>query len=209
VSTQNHDQVGNRAAGERLGALVGEGRLHVAAALLLTSPFTPMLFQGEEWGASTPFQYFTDHADADLGRAVSEGRRHEFVRFGWDPGQVPDPQDDATFRRSQLDWTEPARQPHAGLLDWYRQLVALRRRHPDLGDPRLDRIEVEVDSRQGWLATRQGRVQVLANLGPDDHAFPAPAPVTVLARSHPAVAVGAGAVVVPPDAVAIVEASDG
>ena len=102
VATQNHDQVGNRAAGERLAALMTDGRLRVAAALLLTAPFVPMLFLGEEWAASTPFQYFTDHEDAELGRAVSEGRRREFAAFGWDPSGVPDPQDPATFERSRL-----------------------------------------------------------------------------------------------------------
>ena len=119
VSTQNHDQVGNRAVGERTSALMSDGRLRVAAALLLTSPFVPLLFQGEEWGATTPFQYFTDHTDPELGRAVSEGRRREFAAFGWDPQAVPDPQDPATFERSKLDWTEEigsaARQP-AGLV---------------------------------------------------------------------------------------------
>ena len=88
VAAQNHDQVGNRAAGERLAAMVDEGRLKAAAALLLTTPFTPLLFQGEEWAASTPFQYFTDHADPGLGKAVAEGRRREFAAFGWNPGQL-------------------------------------------------------------------------------------------------------------------------
>ena len=102
VCTQNHDQVGNRALGERrTAALMSEGRLHVAAALLLTSPFVPMLFQGEEWGAATPFQYFTDHDDPELAEAVRAGRRAEFAAFGWDPESMPDPQDLATFERSQ------------------------------------------------------------------------------------------------------------
>jgi maltooligosyltrehalose trehalohydrolase len=90
---QNHDQVGNRAVGERLAALISTGRLKIAAALVLTAPFVPMLFQGEEWAASTPWLYFTDHQDPDLGRAVSEGRRREFAAFGWKPDDIPDPQD--------------------------------------------------------------------------------------------------------------------
>ncbi|MGZ3678250.1 MAG: malto-oligosyltrehalose trehalohydrolase, partial [Ktedonobacterales bacterium] len=89
---QTHDQVGNRARGERSSALLSPRRLKVAAALVLTAPFVPMLFQGEEWGATTPFQYFTDHQDANLARAVSEGRRNEFAAFGWNPDDVPDPQ---------------------------------------------------------------------------------------------------------------------
>jgi maltooligosyltrehalose trehalohydrolase len=212
VSTQNHDQIGNRAVGERLATLVGEGRLRVAAALLLTSPFTPMLFQGEEWGASTPFQYFTDHPDPELGRAVSEGRRNEFGHFGWDPEQVPDPQDEATFHRSRLDWSERDREPHAGLLGWYRELIALRRARPELADPRLDRVDVRFDEDRRWLAVRRGRLLVLANLGDDEHAFQLPdtrqLPV-VLARSNDAVRMDPGSVTVPPDAVAIVDPQEG
>jgi maltooligosyltrehalose trehalohydrolase len=217
VCAQNHDQIGNRAVGDRLGALVGEGRLRVAAALLLTSPFTPMLFQGEEWGAATPFQYFTDHPDPDLGRAVSEGRRGEFSHFGWSADDVPDPQDAATFDRSRLDWSERDREPHAGLLDWYRRLITLRREHPELADPRLDRVDVVFDEERRWLVVSrgtsaiQGTVQVLVNLGEHEHEFPMPAvgglPV-VLAGSHDAVRVELGSVTVPPDAVAIVELAD-
>src|SRR5262249_5870212 len=117
---QNHDQVGNRAAGDRSSMLMSVGRLKVAAALVLCAPFVPMLFQGEEWGAGTPFQYFTDHHDPDLGRAVSEGRRNEFAAFGWRAEDVPDPQDAATFERSKLDWAELDKDPHADVLAWYR-----------------------------------------------------------------------------------------
>lgn len=117
VSTQNHDQVGNRAIGERSSALMSEGRLKIAAALLLTSPFVPLLFQGEEWAAGTPFQYFTDHPDPELGRAVSEGRRREFSYFGWEPQDVPDPQDPATYQRSKLDWSEVTGGVQEGMLE--------------------------------------------------------------------------------------------
>lgn len=207
VCTQNHDQIGNRAVGDRLGALVDERRLKVAAALLLTSPFTPLLFQGEEWGASTPFQYFTDHADTALGRAVSEGRRSEFRSFGWEPEQVPDPQDETTFRRSQLDWSELARGPHAGLLDWYRRLIRLRRQRSELAEPRLDRVEVAIDEEGRRLVVSRGRVLVLVNLG-DEHSFHVADPV-LLAGSDGAVVVDVDRVVVPCDAVAIVETVKG
>ena len=171
VSTQNHDQVGNRAAGERSSALMSDGRLRIAAALLLTSPFVPLLFQGEECGASTPFQYFTSHSDPELGRAVSEGRRAEFAAFSWDEkgegeAGVPDPQDPATFERSRLDWAERDGERHASLLDWYRTLIALRRRVPALTDPRLDRTRTDCDPAAGWLVVRRGPVAVAANLGP-------------------------------------------
>ncbi|HUF91415.1 MAG TPA: malto-oligosyltrehalose trehalohydrolase, partial [Candidatus Limnocylindria bacterium] len=110
---QNHDQVGNRAGGERSSHLMSVGRLKIAAALVLVPPYVPLLFQGEEWGATAPFQYFTEHEDPGLGRAVSEGRRREFAGFGWQPEDVPDPQAPETFLRSRLDWSETAREPHA------------------------------------------------------------------------------------------------
>ena len=170
VCTQNHDQVGNRAAGERTAALVSDGRLRIAAALLLTSPFVPMLFQGEEWGAGTPFQYFTDHDDPGLGRAVSQGRRAEFAAFGWDPGDVPDPQDAATFERSRLNWDEASSGRQAGLLAWYRRLIALRRQIPALADPRLDRVTTECDPGQAGWSSAAGRspwpVTLAAEPGP-------------------------------------------
>ena len=139
ICTQNHDQVGNRAAGERLSQLVGPDALRYAAALLLTSPFVPMLFMGEEWGASTPFRYFTDHADPALAKAVSEGRRSEFRDFGWDPADVPDPQDPATFEASKLRWDEVERGDHAALLEWYRTLIARRRELSGRGRTRAPR----------------------------------------------------------------------
>jgi maltooligosyltrehalose trehalohydrolase len=163
VCTQNHDQVGNRALGERLSQLVGPGRLRIAATLLLTAPFTPMLWQGEEWGASTPFQYFTDHADPDLGRAVREGRRSEFAAFGWDPEQVPDPQDLATFERSKLVWDERAEPEHAALLAWYRTLIRLRRELPEITDPR---VATDAAVELGVVRVQRGPLLVLANLGP-------------------------------------------
>lgn len=108
---QTHDQVGNRAQGERIAHLTGMGKAKIGAALVLTSPFVPMLFHGEEFAASSPFQYFTDHDEDALAHAVSEGRRREFAAFGWKPEDVPDPQDAETFRRSKLDWAELDEEP--------------------------------------------------------------------------------------------------
>ncbi len=161
---QSHDQVGNRARGERLSTLVGEGRARMAAALVLCSPFVPMLFQGEEWGAFTPFQYFTDHPDPELGRAVSEGRRREFAAFGWKPEDVPDPQDPATFERSKLDWAEPGTSPHAELLEWHRRLVALRREHR-LHEGGFASVDVRYDEDGRWFVLDRGPLKVLCNLG--------------------------------------------
>jgi maltooligosyltrehalose trehalohydrolase len=204
VATQNHDQTGNRAAGERSAALMSDGRLRVAAALLLTSPFVPMLFQGEEWGASTPFLYFTDHADPGLGRTVSDGRRHEFSSFGWDPDSVPDPQLLATFERSRLNWAEPQQEPRAGLLAWYRRLIALRREIPALTDPRLDRTSTEYDQDAGWIVVRRGSVAVASNLGDSTWTFPVGPSAELLAASAPSVERTARHLTLPPDTVAIV-----
>jgi maltooligosyltrehalose trehalohydrolase len=165
VCLQNHDQVGNRAAGERSSALMSTGLLRVGAALVLTAPFVPMLFQGEEWGASTPFLYFTDHVDPELATAVSQGRKREFAAFGWDESAVPDPQDESSFVRSRLDWDEIAREPHAGLLAWHRELIALRRRLPALRDGDLSAVCVRVDEEHRWLVMERHGVTVAANLG--------------------------------------------
>jgi maltooligosyltrehalose trehalohydrolase len=203
VFTQNHDQVGNRAAGERSAALMSPGRLRVAAALLLTAPFVPLLFQGEEWGASTPFLYFTDHEDPQLGQAVSDGRRREFATFGWAPEDVPDPQDPATFARSQLLWAELQEDEHAGLLDWYRRLIALRRAVPALGDPRLDRIAVDYNEGDGWLHVRRGPVIVAANLGGATASLPVSGSARLLEASDPAVNLAGRSLSLPPDTVAV------
>ncbi len=202
--SQNHDQVGNRAAGERTAALVSTARLKVAAALVLTSPFIPLLFQGEEWGASTPFQYFTDHQDADLGRAVSAGRRREFAAFGWDPEDVPDPQDPATFERSKLDWSELEPEPHHQLLHWYRRLIQLRREVPDLADGRLDRVQVTYDEDGRWLVVLRGRATITCNLGSGDARLPATG--RLLAASEPGVSVDDGSILLPPDSVGVLVA---
>jgi maltooligosyltrehalose trehalohydrolase len=136
VCLQNHDQVGNRALGERLHHQIDPAAYRAASALLLTAPETPLLFMGQEWGATTPFQYFTDH-HAELGRLVTEGRRAEFRHFKAfsDPAaraRIPDPQAAATFLRSHLDWAETERAPYAATLALYRALLALRHSEPAL-----------------------------------------------------------------------------
>jgi maltooligosyltrehalose trehalohydrolase len=160
VCSQNHDQIGNRARGERLSMLVDVPKQKAIAALTLLSPFVPLLFQGEEWGAQTPFLYFTDHEDAELGRLVSEGRAREFQSFRWG-GEVPDPQDDSTFERSKLDWAETAKPRHAEILDWYRALIALRQsrfRHDAPGKP-----EVLFDVNAQWLRFEYAGVLAMFN----------------------------------------------
>ena len=161
---QTHDQIGNRAKGERSSHLMSVGRLKIAAALVLTAPFIPMLFQGEEWGATSPFLYFTDHDDPELARNVTEGRRREFAAFGWKPEEIPDPQAVETFERSKLIWSEREAEPHAGLLAWHRRLIELRRKIPSLSDGRLDRVGVSFDENGKWLVVNRGPVVVACNL---------------------------------------------
>jgi len=167
VSAQNHDQVGNRAAGERLGHLVKPEQLRSAAALLLSAPFVPLLFQGEEWAASTPFPYFTD-LDPELGARVTAGRAQEFAAFGWRPEDIPDPQDPATFASAVLRWDERDEPEHAAMLAWYRELIARRRATPGLAAGPLDDVEVDLDEAAGRLVLRRraAGVEVEARLSP-------------------------------------------
>ena len=182
---QNHDQVGNRARGERSAALVSTGRLQIAAALVLLGPFVPMLFAGEEWAASTPFQYFTDHQDAELGRLVSEGRRREFASFGWDPADIPDPQDPATFERSKLRWSELDEEPHATMLRWHRDLIGLRASMPALRDGDRSAVSVDSDEAGRWLVLRRHGLTVACNWGDTAAELPVRAAPEVLANVTP------------------------
>ncbi|ANW17549.1 malto-oligosyltrehalose trehalohydrolase [Streptomyces clavuligerus] len=168
---QNHDQIGNRAAGDRLAASLSPGLLACAAALVLTGPFTPMLFMGEEWGARTPWQYFTDHTDPALAAAVREGRRREFAAQGRPAEEVPDPQDPATRDRSCLDRSEREREPHARLLAWHRELIALRRAWPDLTDPDLGAVRVAYDEDTRRLVVRRGALRIAVNPAPEPAAL--------------------------------------
>ncbi len=174
--TCTHDQVGNRAVGDRPSAYLDGGQLAIKAALVLFSAFTPMLFMGEEWGARTPFLYFTSHTDPVIGAATATGRKAEFAEHGWSTDDVPDPQDPATFARSVLDWTEPARPDHARLFACYQALLALRRDRAEITDPWLTRVEVDYDEDDRWIAVRRGPLRLLCNLSPD--------PVTVEAHGR-------------------------
>ncbi len=165
VANQNHDQIGNRARGDRLAEHLDDDQLACAALLTLAGPFTPMLFMGEEWAASTPFQFFTSHPEPELGTATAEGRIAEFEQMGWDPADVPDPQDVETFHRSRLDWDELATGRHAVVLDCYRRLGRLRRELPQLTDPSFSSVECSVEGR--LLTMRRGDLLVVVNTGDD------------------------------------------
>ena len=197
---QDHDQIGNRALGDRVSASLSRGRLLAGAALVACAPFVPMLFMGEEWGTRRPFPYFVDHTDPELADAVREGRRREFAAFGWDPSAVPDPQDPATAASAVLDWDAVDDPVHGEVLAWWRALLALRRTRPDLTDGRLDRVDAAFDEAAGWLVLRRGTVTVAVNLGQEAAAVPVGTGTVVLA-STPGFAPGRA---LPPDAVVVV-----
>ncbi len=147
VFIQNHDQVGNRARGERLSELVTHEQRKLAAAMLLLSPYVPLLFMGEEYGETNPFLYFVDHGDAELVEAVREGRRREFASFGW-TGSIPDPGAEETFLRSRLEREKAVRPPHSQLARLYHDLISLRRSEPALR-PGAARYRVASDVEAG------------------------------------------------------------
>jgi maltooligosyltrehalose trehalohydrolase len=163
VCSQNHDQVGNRATGDRLGHIVSYEAAKVAAAAVLLSPFVPLLFMGEEYGEPQPFQYFTSHGDEALIAAVREGRRAEFASFHWEE-QVPDPHDPATFARSKLTHREREDGPHGTLWRFYQELLRLRRTRPALAALDLQSLDVHADEASKTLAVRRwaGDDQTLA-----------------------------------------------
>jgi maltooligosyltrehalose trehalohydrolase len=152
ISNQNHDQVGNRATGDRLSALVPPDALRLAAALLLLAPYVPMLFMGEEYGELAPFLYFVSHSDRELVEAVRKGRHEEFESFGW-AGEVPDPQAAETFARSRIHFELGNEGEHARLRALYRELLAIRREEPALR-PGAARITVRSDPSERWIAMR-------------------------------------------------------
>jgi maltooligosyltrehalose trehalohydrolase len=204
---QTHDQIGNRAGGERASALLSEGLLRIGAALVLMSPYTPMLFMGEEWGASTPWQYFTDHDDAELAESVRHGRRNEFKEFGWRPEDVPDPQDPQTVEASRLDWAELDKQPHRSILEWHRALIALRGAEPDLI---TGATSVTYDEAARWLVVRRGRLAVVCNLAGSAQTVPLPGSFDSVLLTSAEVAAPAGdGLQLEPETVAVVRLAVG
>ncbi len=198
---QDHDQVGNRARGERIDAIAGIAAARVAAALVLTSPFIPLIFQGEEFAASSPFLFFADHEDEAMRASVSEGRKKEFAAFGW-TGEIPDPESPETFSRSKINWQEMETQntanEHRAMLDWYRKLLALRREQPALHSADLRRVQVNFEETGRWLLMTRDNIQVVCNFA----AVPRTISIarkgsTVLAASATGVEVNAGNVRVP------------
>lgn len=201
---QDHDQIGNRAAGDRLSQSLSSARLEVAAVLTLSAPGTPMLFMGEEWGASTPWQFFTSHPEPELAAATREGRTAEFARMGWDESLVPDPNDPATFERSKLDWSELDAPAHARLLSLYRAMSRLRRTHPELTDPDRRGHGAESGGAGRWILHRD-TAAIYVNLSAQPWTIPLAGRevwlATTTAHEWP---VEAGPLVLSPDSTAIV-----
>ncbi|MEW1822260.1 malto-oligosyltrehalose trehalohydrolase [Arthrobacter sp. NPDC080031] len=202
VCNQNHDQIGNRAAGDRLSSSLSYGRLALAAVLTMTSPFTPMLFMGEEFGASTPWQFFTSHPEEWLAEATAKGRLKEFERMGWDPALVPNPQDPETFERSKLKWEEAHDGDHARLLDLYRALANLRRSTPELAGGGFTDTHVDFSEEGKWLVLSRGAVRVACNFG--DRTLTKDMDGEVLLATDSAAAVGNGKLTLPGESAAVV-----
>jgi maltooligosyltrehalose trehalohydrolase len=201
---QNHDQAGNRAVGDRISHIVGLDRAKIAAALVLTSPFIPLIFQGEEWAASSPFQYFADHDDPNLKRAVSDGRKREFSAFGWNPDEIPDPEDAATFHRSRLRWDEQADPQHAEMLAWYRELIRLRRTTPCLNDGEPRNLRVFYDEQETWIRVERGTITVICNLGAEPRQFRLPKHSRIVLDSGAGLWISEDSVSLPPDSIVII-----
>lgn len=165
VCSANHDQIGNRARGDRPGHSLDDDQLAVAALLTLTTPFTPLLFQGEEWAASSPFPFFSSHPEPGLGQAVHEGRLAEFADMGWDAGEVAPPQAQETFASAKLVWGELGEGRHATILAVHAELVRLRRELSELSNPAMTGTRCSYDEDARWFCMRRNGLAVVVNFG--------------------------------------------
>jgi maltooligosyltrehalose trehalohydrolase len=195
--------VGNRAIGDRLEQIVGMERAKAALGLALTAPFIPLLFQGEEYAASTPFQYFADHEDPEMAKAVSAGRKKEFAAFGWNEDEIPEPESMETFERSKLKWDEIQHGKHAEILDWVRKLICLRRGSLSLNDGDSGHVRVEFNEDKRWLTMERGLVKVILNLGVERAEFGNPRRFPLILASVGDVEATEEKVVLPPNRLAI------
>ncbi len=166
-----------------------------------------MLFQGEEFGTSSPFLYFTDYEDPELGRAITEGRVKEFVSFGWSPDQIPDPQKEETFASSRLQWSEINQEPQASLLQWYKDLIRLRRTWAELSDGNLNAVNVRFDEAAQWLVLERGRLSIACNLGENPAELEIGTSAELLLASDNSIALDQTRVKLGPDSVAVISRS--
>jgi maltooligosyltrehalose trehalohydrolase len=195
---QNHDQVGNRAKGERLEQLVGMDAAKVSLGLLLTAPFVPMLFMGEEFAASSPFLFFADHDDEHVAKQVTEGRKREFAAFGFGHMEVPDPEDEASFQASKLKWGEVDEGKHAEMLAWVKELIHLRRTTVALNDADFGHLDVQFDEELRTLTMQRGSVRTLLNIGKAPVTLPVLEGEEVRLGTRADIAVAGGFVALPP-----------
>lgn len=200
---QNHDQVGNRAKGDRLEHIIGIKRAKVAIGIVLMSPFIPLIFQGEEFAASSPFQYFADHDEPAMAMAVREGRKREFAAFGWNPDEIPNPDEPETFERSKLNWDEVHQGKHGEMLEWFRQLIRLRHQTPYLNDGDLNHIKVRFDEEKRWLTMDRGQMRVLCNLGEEPVELENRSGYSLLLTSRDDIGIANDKVLLPPDSIVI------
>ncbi|MGI4852747.1 MAG: malto-oligosyltrehalose trehalohydrolase [Janthinobacterium lividum] len=183
---QNHDQIGNRAKGERVQHIVGTQKARLAACVVFTAPFIPMLFMGEEWAASSPWQYFADFQDPELRKNVSEGRKSDFAQFGWDKDDVPEPGDPATFERSKLNWSEVDEGEHRAMYQLYRDLIHLRRKTLALNLGDFNRMKVHFSEEGRWIYTDRGNVRTMINFADTETEFSVQRGSELLLSSGPA-----------------------
>jgi maltooligosyltrehalose trehalohydrolase len=206
---QNHDQVGNRATGDRLSHIVGIPRTKVAIGIVMTAPFIPMLFQGEEWAASTPFLYFADHEDPEMAKLVAEGRKKEFAAFGWDESQIPNPEDESTFTSSRLNWDDLSDPMHQDMLEWTKRLIHLRRNSISLNDGDRGHVKVSFSEENRWIRMDRNLISIFANLGPGPCQFKIGEEHKIVLASMPEYTHWEdGHVTIPPDGFAILSAEE-
>ena len=205
---QNHDQVGNRAVGDRLREAVGFDRAKVAAAVVLLGPFVPIIFQGEEWASSSPFQYFADHDDPEMARLVAEGRKKEFAAFGWAPELIPNPEARETFERSKLKWDEVDQDEHAEMLEWYRELIRLRRETPALNAAEPGQTLVSYDELGKTFVMMRGPMMLCCNLGKGEYRFDLPENCKVVLSSRAGVALTEATLLLAPNTAVVLNRSE-
>ena len=206
---QNHDQVGNRAFGERIHHLLGVEKTKIGLGIVLTAPMIPMLFMGEEFAASTPYLYFADHEDAEMARLVAEGRKKEFASFGFDGADLPNPEDPATFTKSKLNWDEVNDGEHAEMLAWVTSLIHLRRSSRCLNDGDPGHIKVSYSEEGRWLRMERRKTNIVANLGSAPANFKVSEENKLLLTSKPEVTLlNAGQLTVPPLSLVIISTEE-
>ena len=206
VCAQNHDQVGNRARGDRLCHLVDIGLAKAAAALIICSPFVPLLFMGEEWAASSPFPYFAGERNDELDEDVRQGRIDEFAGFDWDPAEIPDPIAESTYDSARLRWDEIYEYEHREMQTWYRALIALRKARPELADSRPSSTSVDEHDSEHAVVVWRGDTAIAVNIDttPIHLSLDGERDRQVLLASHNDVQLTDDGVVLPPHSVAIV-----